>query len=73
MKRIFPAVLACTALAGAALAQTGTVPLPALGADLAQSTVSGISSGGFMAAQLATAYSGRIRGVGVVEIGRAHV
>lgn len=30
-----------------------TPPLPALGADLSQTSVSGISSGGFMASQLA--------------------
>lgn len=69
MKRFFSAVLGCTVLAGGALAQGRTVPLPALGANLAETTVSGISSGGFMASQLATAYSGRIKGVGVVAAG----
>lgn len=44
-------------------------PLPALGANLAQTSVSGISSGGFMAAQLATAYSARFMGVGVIAAG----
>lgn len=44
-------------------------PLPALGADLDRTTVSGISSGGFMAAQLATAYSSRFKGVGVIAAG----
>lgn len=47
----------------------GVPPLPALGADLSQTSVSGISSGGFMAAQLATAYSGSIMGVGIVAGG----
>jgi poly(3-hydroxybutyrate) depolymerase len=44
-------------------------PLPALGADLSQTSVSGISSGGFMAAQLATAYSGSFIGVGIIAAG----
>lgn len=44
-------------------------PLPPLGADLTRTTVSGISSGGFMAAQLATAYSARFKGVGVIAAG----
>ncbi|SFH00661.1 Esterase PHB depolymerase [Duganella sp. CF458] len=44
-------------------------PLPSLGADLDRTTVSGISSGGFMAAQLATAYSSRFKGVGVIAAG----
>jgi poly(3-hydroxybutyrate) depolymerase len=44
-------------------------PLPGLGADLGKTTVSGISSGGFMAAQLAVAYSADIMGVAVVAAG----
>jgi poly(3-hydroxybutyrate) depolymerase len=44
-------------------------PLPALGANLAAASVSGISSGGYMAAQLATAYSSRFMGVGVIAAG----
>jgi poly(3-hydroxybutyrate) depolymerase len=44
-------------------------PLPALGADLTKTSVSGISSGGFMAAQLATAYSATFMGVGVIAAG----
>jgi len=54
---------------GAALAQQPAQPLPALGANLAQTSVSGVSSGGFMAAQVATAYSSRIMGVGVIAGG----
>lgn len=70
MKRsILMAVCACALGAGFATAQDSTAPLPALGADLERTTVSGISSGGFMAAQLATAYSGRVAGVGVVAAG----
>jgi poly(3-hydroxybutyrate) depolymerase len=43
--------------------------LPGYAADLSQTTVSGISSGGFMAAQLATAYSSLFTGVGVIAGG----
>jgi poly(3-hydroxybutyrate) depolymerase len=43
--------------------------LPALGADLARSSVSGISSGGFMAAQIATVYSNRFIGAGIIAAG----
>ena len=38
------------------------VPLPALNADLSQVTVSGLSSGAFMAHQIHVAYSDRIKG-----------
>jgi poly(3-hydroxybutyrate) depolymerase len=51
------------------LAQAAVAELPALGADLTRSSVSGISSGGFMAAQLATAYSATFIGVGVIAAG----
>lgn len=59
--------LLITALLPQAYAES--TPLPALGADLSQTSVSGISSGGFMAAQLATAYSSRFIGVGIIAAG----
>lgn len=67
MSRRFVAVLAtvCTA-AGAAGAAT---PLPRLRADPAQTTVSGLSSGAFMAVQYATAFSASVVGVGVIAGG----
>lgn len=43
--------------------------LPALQADLRQSTVSGLSSGAFMAAQFAVAYSASISGAGLIAGG----
>lgn len=43
--------------------------LPALNIDIAQTSVSGLSSGGFMAVQFAVAYSSIIKGVGVVAAG----
>src|SRR5437868_4594122 len=41
------------------------VALPALNVDKSQTTVSGLSSGGFMANQLGYAYSSTFKGVGV--------
>jgi poly(3-hydroxybutyrate) depolymerase len=43
--------------------------LPALGVDLRQSSVSGSSSGGFMAVQFHVAHSSLVRGVGVIAGG----
>lgn len=63
------AALSCALFAGSAPAQDGAGALPKLGADPDSTTVSGISSGGFMAAQLATAYSSQITGVAVVAGG----
>ncbi|AKU25035.1 hypothetical protein ACZ75_20290 [Massilia sp. NR 4-1] len=56
-------------LAWPMLAWADSAPLPAMGADLTRSSVSGISSGGFMASQLATAYSASFIGVGVIAAG----
>lgn len=50
-------------------ANAQTVSLPKLGADLKQTSVSGISSGGFMTSQLATAFSSEIIGAGVIAAG----
>ena len=44
-------------------------PLPAYGADATEVTVSGVSSGGFMAVQYHVAHSGRVKGVGAVAGG----
>lgn len=43
--------------------------LPAYQVDLSQTTVSGLSSGAFMAGQFAVAYSAIVRGVGIVAGG----
>nr|WP_088958985.1 hypothetical protein [Variovorax sp. HW608] len=61
-------VAAFAALAGHAA--TAAVPLPALGANSAEVSVSGLSAGGFMAVQLHVAYSATFkRGAGVVAGG----
>lgn len=52
-----------------ASAQSSPTNLPALGADMKQTSVSGLSSGAFMASQLQVAYSGSIVGAGVVAGG----
>ncbi len=58
---------ACAALAlGTA---TAAVPLPAYNVDTSKTSVSGLSSGGFMANQLGYAYSSKFMGVGVFAAG----
>lgn len=63
--RWLPSVL----FVGACAPAWATDPLPAYGADAAEVTVSGVSSGGFMAVQFHVAHSGRVKGVGVVAGG----
>jgi poly(3-hydroxybutyrate) depolymerase len=64
MRRLFAAVLALFAAAARA-----NDPLPALGADPGNVTVSGISSGGYMAVQFHVAHSSAVKGVGVLAGG----
>ena len=52
-----------------ATAQADDPPLGAYNAELSESSISGISSGAFMAVQFATAWSGTIKGVGVIAGG----
>ncbi|MBN3791141.1 poly(3-hydroxybutyrate) depolymerase, partial [Burkholderia sp. Ac-20353] len=47
----------------------GAAPLPAYSANLQRTSVSGLSSGGFMAAQFDVAYSSRLIGAGIVAGG----
>ena len=63
----FAALAATTLLALAAQAQPQA--LPALGADPAQISVSGLSSGAYMAGQLQVAYSRDIIGAGIIAGG----
>jgi len=44
-------------------------PLPAYGADITGVTVSGVSSGGYMAVQVHVAHSSFVKGVGVIAAG----
>ncbi len=60
--------LLLTAFLAAATGHAGE-RLPALGVDLRQTSVSGTSSGGFMAVQFHVAHSSLVRGVGVIAGG----
>src|SRR4051812_14293468 len=58
------AVIAVLAIAGSGLARAAA-PLPKLKVDTSKTTVSGLSSGAFMANQLGYAYSATFKGVGL--------
>jgi len=66
LKSIVILAIACIVTAEAVAAPAN---LPAYGADPKQTSVSGLSSGAFMAVQLQVAYSGSIIGAGVVAGG----
>jgi poly(3-hydroxybutyrate) depolymerase len=72
---VMPARLRLTVLTAALLAlgtpatARSAEPLPALGVDAAQTSVSGISSGAYMAGQFHVAFSTTVVGVGVVAGG----
>lgn len=63
------ALLAALALSGAALADSDAPSLPALGLDAERLGVLGVSSGGYMATQLAVAYPRRYTRLGVFAAG----
>lgn len=70
MKWNWKGLAAAAVMTVAAHAATAAVPLPALGANPAEVSVSGLSAGGFMAVQLHVAYSATFkRGAGVVAGG----
>ncbi|UXY16353.1 poly(3-hydroxybutyrate) depolymerase [Chitiniphilus purpureus] len=74
MTRVTPQLclwpIGAAALVLSALAQAETAqPLPRLGTDLSQSSVSGLSSGAFMATQFEVAYSSTVIGAGIVAGG----
>lgn len=60
--------LAILALAATCAAQAA-VPLPKYNVDKSQTTVSGLSAGGFMASQLGWAHSATFKGVGIFAAG----
>jgi poly(3-hydroxybutyrate) depolymerase len=60
--------LALLAWSGAGRADS-VEPLPALNIDIKETSVSGLSSGGFMAVQLQVAHSSIIKGAGVIAAG----
>jgi hypothetical protein len=64
--------LAALLIAGSALPALSAEPPPALGtynADIAESSISGISSGAFMAVQFGMAWSSTVKGVGAIAGG----
>jgi poly(3-hydroxybutyrate) depolymerase len=63
------AVLAALALCVLAPLRAASEPLPALGADLSRTSVSGLSSGAYMAGQFQVAYSRLVIGAGIVAGG----
>ena len=65
MRRIAGLIAALT-ISGAAHGAQG---LPALNLDPGSLTVSGISSGGYMAVQYQVAYSGQVKGAGIISAG----
>ncbi len=73
LRLALPGVLAALTLTSPAALHAqptpAATPLPALGIDPRQITVSGLSSGAYMAAQFEVAYSASIRGAGVIAGG----
>src|ERR1700722_3873267 len=68
LRWIVAALASAMAVTGSPLAAE-SVALPGLNAAIGVSSISGISSGAFMAVQFGTAWSSVIRGVGVVAGG----
>lgn len=66
---VLRAAAAVIAAAGLAACSETTPPLPALGADVSQTSVSGLSSGAYMAGQFQFAHSGTVVGAGIVAGG----
>jgi hypothetical protein len=69
MRRIFARILHAAFLVIATAAHADPVPLPAFRIDIAQTTVSGLSSGAFMAVQFGVAHSSIVKGVGAIAGG----
>jgi acetyl esterase/lipase len=69
LRRFFAFVAALAALVIAATASAQSERLPELGADLSTITVSGLSSGGYMAGQFHIAHSDTVKGSGIVAGG----
>ncbi|TFW00534.1 PHA-depolymerase-like protein [Oxalobacteraceae bacterium OM1] len=62
-------LLALLIVAAAVTARAAPVALPSFRIDLDETSVSGLSSGGFMAVQVSVAYSSIIKGAGIVAGG----
>jgi poly(3-hydroxybutyrate) depolymerase len=62
-------VVACAMALPAAASADTPPPLPALNIDIGETSVSGLSSGGFMAVQFQIAHSSIVKGAGIVAAG----
>lgn len=69
MQRAVCARVAASVALCAAIGASNAAPLPALTIDASNVTVSGLSSGGYMATQLHVAWSSVFKGVGVIAAG----
>ena len=68
MSRLFACVICAMQTA---FAHAEVVPLPTYNIDINQTSISGLSSGAFMAVQFGVAYSTMVKGVGVMAGGGA--
>src|SRR5258705_5116472 len=69
-RRLTPPLLVVWAVAILAAASSArAAPVPAYNADIHDSSVSGLSAGGFFAMQLGVAYAGTFKGVGIIAGG----
>ena len=62
-------LLACVAAMPVACVADAPPPLPALNIDTPETSVSGLSSGGFMAVQFQVSHSSIVKGAGIVAAG----
>jgi poly(3-hydroxybutyrate) depolymerase len=69
MARVLARIAASAALLAAVHAHAASSRLESYGADLTQTSVSGLSSGGYMAVQFDVAFSSISRGVGIIAAG----
>jgi hypothetical protein len=69
VRQILKAVAAATAFVLSLHAGAAPAPLPNYNVDIKQTSVSGLSSGGFMAVQFGVAYSSILKGAGIVAGG----
>lgn len=69
MNRTFLATLAALSLLGGTQSQAQVVSLPSFNVDIHQTSVSGLSSGGYMAVQFHVANSSFVRGAGIIAGG----
>ncbi len=69
MKRLIPAILLVLTVAAAGCSEQPAAELPALEANRAETSVSGISSGAYMAGQFQMAHSKDVVGAGIIAGG----